>query len=60
MAKTPSRHVNFASKTVEARDGNSDEILNEDLSHARLIFMSTAHMGTARQRQCSGDVCFPG
>ena len=61
MAEIPSRCVTFASRTVEAGDGDYDEISNEHVSRMRLIFMmnqNAAHMRTGiwicpRQYRCS-------
>ena len=64
MAETPSRHVNFVSKTVKVVDGDLDEISNKT-SHARSSRASTAHVGTETEFvqgsiNVLGDVCFPG
>ena len=45
MAESPSRPVSFAGKTVEAVDGDLDEISNEDVT-CEVITQSTAHVGT--------------
>ena len=47
MAETPSRHVSYASRTVEVRDDDYDETLNEDVM-CRLIFMMTQNTAHVR------------